>query len=140
MQTSKGFTLIELLVVIAIIGILAGIVVVSMGFAPNAAKDAKIKAYMNQFRSTASIQFSDNNYISYTGLTIAPDYTTLKLKIDAIAAVSSTLTTSTDDKKYCMDAKLNSASNSWWCVDYNGNSRAINSTATCETPATSSCQ
>lgn len=55
MQTKKGFTLIELLVVIAIIGILSGLIIVSMSGAQNAAKDARIKAGMDQMRSAAEI-------------------------------------------------------------------------------------
>jgi len=55
MQKTKGFTLIELLVVIAIIGILSGLIIVSMSGAQNAAKDARIKSAMDQFRSTAEI-------------------------------------------------------------------------------------
>jgi len=55
MQKTKGFTLIELLVVIAIIGILSGLIIVSMSGAQNAAKDARIKAAMDQMRSSAEI-------------------------------------------------------------------------------------
>ncbi|OQB09418.1 MAG: hypothetical protein BWY21_00787 [Parcubacteria group bacterium ADurb.Bin216] len=42
-KLSQAFTLIELLVVIAIIGILAGIIVVSMGSAQGSADDARRK-------------------------------------------------------------------------------------------------
>jgi prepilin-type N-terminal cleavage/methylation domain-containing protein len=52
---NKGFTLIELLVVIAIIGILSGLIIVSMGGAQGAAKDARIKAALDQFRSNAEV-------------------------------------------------------------------------------------
>jgi prepilin-type N-terminal cleavage/methylation domain-containing protein len=63
MQNNKGFTLIELLVVIAIIGILSGLIIVSMGGAQNAAKDARIKSAMDQFRSTSEIyKLSSGSY------------------------------------------------------------------------------
>ncbi|MDD4409061.1 MAG: prepilin-type N-terminal cleavage/methylation domain-containing protein [Candidatus Pacebacteria bacterium] len=52
---NKGFTLIELLVVIAIIGILAGIIVVSMGGAQQSANNAKVKATLSQLRSAAEL-------------------------------------------------------------------------------------
>jgi prepilin-type N-terminal cleavage/methylation domain-containing protein len=48
----KAFTLIELLVVIAIIGILAGLAVVSMSGATEAARIAKLKVYSNSIRSS----------------------------------------------------------------------------------------
>jgi len=48
MKKQNSFTLIELLVVIAIIGILAGIVIVSMAGATNSANDARRKADINQ--------------------------------------------------------------------------------------------
>jgi len=48
----SGFTLIELLVVIAIVGILAGLAVVSMSGATEAARIAKLKVYSNSIRSS----------------------------------------------------------------------------------------
>ena len=54
-MNNKAFTLIELLVVIAIIGILAGIIVVSMGGAQGSANDARRKADINQLAKAVMI-------------------------------------------------------------------------------------
>ena len=51
-MNKKGFTLIELLIVIAIIGILAGIVIVSLSSSTDDAKDAAVKA---NIRSAATL-------------------------------------------------------------------------------------
>ena len=60
----KGFTLIELLVVIAIIGILSGLIIVSMGGASNAAKASRIQADMDQLRPTVLLYLNTSPTIS----------------------------------------------------------------------------
>ena len=59
MKNKKGFTLVELLVVIAIIGILATIVLVSLGGARSKARDSKRMADIRQIAAAMEMYYSD---------------------------------------------------------------------------------
>jgi len=141
MQKTKGFTLIELLVVIAIIGILSGLIIVSMSGAQNAAKDARIKAAMDQMRSVAEIyKLNAGYYASGSVMGLSACTATagsfmvtggdgMALCTDIQAQNSNTLAIyaniSTTAPKYCIQKTL--ADNSTkWCLDSAG---AVGSTA-----------
>jgi len=59
MIKKKGFTLIELLVVIAVIGLLASIVLVSLGGARKKARDARRQAEIKQIAIAMEMAYSD---------------------------------------------------------------------------------
>lgn len=68
----KGFTLIELLIVIGIIGVLASIVLVSMGSARAKARDAVRQADMRQWVSAMELYYNDNDHY-YTSASMPTD-------------------------------------------------------------------
>ncbi|MEK7066732.1 MAG: type II secretion system protein [Patescibacteria group bacterium] len=62
MKTNKrGFTLIELLVVVAIIGILASVVMVSLGTARSKARDARRISDMQNLKTALELYFASYN-------------------------------------------------------------------------------
>lgn len=61
----KGFTLIELLVVVAIIGILATVVLASLGSARDKAKEAKLLAITRSIEKGLELYHLDNNTYPY---------------------------------------------------------------------------
>ncbi len=73
MKKHRGFTLIELLVVIAIIGILAAVVLASLGTARNKAKDKAIVADLVSIRSEVALYFTTNGTVNLAGGTLGPN-------------------------------------------------------------------
>ncbi|OQB10642.1 MAG: Type II secretion system protein G precursor [Parcubacteria group bacterium ADurb.Bin216] len=128
---NKGFTLIELLVVIAIIGILAGIIVVSMGGAQNSAKDAKVKATMDQMRSAAELHKIKINAENYSDL--GPDVTTLVAATNDITGRTDQVMKLANNSKWCFSTKLNTGDDEYWCVDSNGFAGEPTASTTCST-------
>jgi len=58
---TKGFTLIELLVVVAIIGILATVVLASLGRARQRAKEARLISTLNSIEKELNVQYLTKN-------------------------------------------------------------------------------
>jgi len=112
-NSKKGFTLIELLVVIAIIGILAGIVLVSLSGARDRAKDGRIMSDMNQIRSAAEVYYGNHND-SYTDLGSSSEVSNLISDISNQGGSASVYVNS-NGEAYCAVATLNNGK--VWCVD-----------------------
>ena len=108
MSTKKGFTLIELLIVIAIIGVLASIVLVSMGGARAKARDAVRAADMRQVASAMELYYGDNDtYLSQAGVPTAIGTYMVAVPKDPKGNVSyGWVSNAADNQQFCLYATM----------------------------------
>jgi len=132
----KGFTLIELLVVIAIIGILSGLIIVSLSGAQNQAKDARIKAALDQMRPQAEIyKVTNDSYGATTDATACDVVSTFlatgtdgdrlcdDIQTQGSGALAIHIVTGATGK-YCVQKTLNTSG--VWCIDSTGYAGTLN--------------
>lgn len=113
MVNNKGFTLIELLVVIAIIGILASIVMTSLGDARNKARDVSIKTGLMEAAKVAEVYYDNNG--SYDGICASSQFAPGGLFDNSITSSGGSFSCGDDADGYCLSSTLNTVPNV--CID-----------------------
>jgi prepilin-type N-terminal cleavage/methylation domain-containing protein len=130
-KKKQGFTLIELLVVIAIIGLLASIVLVSLGPARKKARDARRQSDLRQINLAMEMCYDDSGCGG--GGEAYPD---TSAGADTLTSIGSYLNPVPKDPKdsgnqqytwtdgttqyYCVYVQLESETDTWFCASNKG--------------------
>ena len=110
---------------VAIIGILAGIVLLSMGSARKKGNNAAIKAQMSKMRAAAEIYNDDNG--SYAGWCGSAQGT--KLSQGSVNDGGTGYNCNDNAAEWAAGITLSGTGAGYWCVDSNGSSGATHKAA-----------
>jgi len=135
MIKKKGFTLIELLIVIAIIGVLASIVLVSMGGARSKARDAVRQSDARQIGSAMELYYGDADaYLTSATVPTAVGTYMATFPTDPKAGASyGWVDNSSDDQKFCvymtMENKGSCTTTRYYTASYKGTAETCDAAA-----------